>query len=190
MFPLCQFIAPRRLKLRPAQTVGIFGRKYLRHSAAVPDQPFAAWFETRPVMARNRCDPGRPFDHHLAHIGQSLTDQGDGRVRTAGEGRKPAHEAVYPLSTQPGLARTTTSNHQPGRRLRPKRILPYAGEMKPLLSDQPRQPAGHIRLRPAPVHSLEQARRCVGRSLQARPPFLHLCSSGSPWLRPLPASVR
>ena len=107
--PGAELVRPGRMKLRPPQTVGILGRKRIGRRLIFPHQPTPPRFPTRPVARlRQRLDPRRPLHHHLAHIVQGGTDQGQGDA-----GQFARHD-VDPDRPGEGLARPPAAQQQPG----------------------------------------------------------------------------
>lgn len=114
--PFAQFIEPRGIELRPAQTVGIFRRKSLRDGAIGPFQPAAGRLPDRPFVAPvHRQQARHAFDHHIAHIGLGFPHQGNASGRTVGKGRQAERHAAHPFRACPRFSCSAPAQHQPDR---------------------------------------------------------------------------
>jgi hypothetical protein len=103
--PLGQFIAPRGVELRAAQTVGILGGKSFRHRAVRPFEAAARRDPDRTLAARRgEQQPGRSLDHHLAHVVLAFADQRDVAEALRRIRRVAMHQRAHPFGAEPRLA--------------------------------------------------------------------------------------
>lgn len=145
MTPLGHLVAPGGLELMAAQAFWVLGRKYHRHLPVLPHQPAPAGFEARTVAARDRGDARDTLDHHVAHVGQRLTDQGKAEVLAAGKGWQGMHQPVDPLGAGARLAGTASTQQKPDvGRSAEQGVLGKTRAKEPFLADQPSLPSVHI----------------------------------------------
>jgi len=114
--PLRQFVAPRCVELRPAQTLRVFGREHLPDRAIAPFETPARGDPFRPLKARrDREQTGFARYHHFAAVMLGLRDQRDPPARRAAIRRNAQRLRPHPFRAEPRLAGAASTEHQPGR---------------------------------------------------------------------------
>ncbi len=152
--PLGELVAPGGVELRPAQLLGVFRREGERHRAVRPFEALPRRRPLRPLAARpRRSRPGRPLDHHLAHVAPGLADQREiarAARRHRAEGRAPArarHSAparVLPAPRPPSISQVV---HGPPLLAAARRLLVAMRQRDEVaVKPQPLARVRHLRL--------------------------------------------
>ena len=107
--PGAELIGPGGVELGSAQTVRVLGGKGVGGRAVGPHQPSPSGLPAGPVARLGQSlDARLPLDHHLAHVVQGRTDQGDDRA-----GPEPRRH-IHPHRPGEGLSRPAPAQQQPG----------------------------------------------------------------------------
>ena len=113
--PLAELVRPGGLELRPAQAIRVLGREGVRDGARRPFEPAQRRLPLRPLgCGRDREEPGRAVDHHVAHVGHGLADERDAPDALRRDAAKPADEARHPRGAGARLAGAAPAEEEPG----------------------------------------------------------------------------
>ncbi len=113
MTPFGELIEPGAFKLRPAQTLGIFGGETLRSGAIGPLQPPPRGLPQGTLTAMDGEEARDALNHDIAHIRHGLANKRDAANRLLREARKPQRKAAHPLGARARLARAASAHYDP-----------------------------------------------------------------------------